>query len=175
VPSNTSVLHWTMWSLWQHCNDFGGKPPRRSFCRQVPCSMPTNQAHASSTASSAADPVVCCCVAVAGSELLTAASLSRAAGHVCFVSVSAVPHTWPSEQGEHAHRIWSAIYNQSCFTDGVSCSEERVFYRLISGMHASISCHLSSDYLLDEQKGIWGPNMTELKQRLGTPETRCVV
>ncbi len=75
-------------------------------------------------------------------------------------------------QGEHAHRIWSAIYNQSCFTDGVSCSEERVFYRLISGMHASISCHLSSDYLLDEQKGIWGPNMTEFKQRLGTPETR---
>jgi hypothetical protein len=76
-------------------------------------------------------------------------------------------------QGEHAHRIWSAIYNQSCFTDGVSCSEERVFYRLISGMHASISCHLSSDYLLDEQKGIWGPNMTEFRQRLGTPETRC--
>ncbi len=75
-------------------------------------------------------------------------------------------------QGEHAHRIWSAIYNQSCFTDGVSCSEERVFYRLISGMHASISCHLSSDYLLDEQKGIWGPNMAEFKQRLGTPETR---
>lgn len=75
-------------------------------------------------------------------------------------------------QGEHAHRIWSAIYNQSCFTDGVSCSEERVFYRLISGMHASISCHLSSDYLLDEQKGLWGPNMTEFKQRLGTPETR---
>lgn len=47
-----------------------------------------------------------------------------------------------------------------------------MFYRLISGMHASISCHLASDYLLDEQKGIWGPNMTEFKQRLGTPETR---
>jgi hypothetical protein len=75
-------------------------------------------------------------------------------------------------QGEHAHRIWSAIYNQSCFTDGVTCSEERVFYRLISGMHASISCHLASDYLLDEKEGIWGPNMTEFKQRLGTPETR---
>lgn len=84
--------------------------------------------------------------------------------YVCCVSAPA--------QGEHAHRIWSAIYNQSCFTDGVSCSEERVFYRLISGMHASISCHLSSDYLLDEQQGIWGPNMTEFKQRLGTPETR---
>jgi ERO1-like protein alpha len=73
-------------------------------------------------------------------------------------------------QGEHAHRIWSAIYNQSCFSDGVSCSEERVFYRLISGMHASISCHLAADYLLDEQQGLWGPNLSEFKERLGTPD-----
>jgi ERO1-like protein alpha len=73
-------------------------------------------------------------------------------------------------QGEHAHRIWSAIYNQSCFSDGVSCSEERVFYRLISGMHASISCHLAADYLLDEQQGLWGPNLGEFKERLGTPD-----
>lgn len=73
-------------------------------------------------------------------------------------------------QGEHAHRIWSAIYNQSCFSDGVSCSEERVFYRLLSGMHASISTHLAADYLLDEQKGLWGPNLSEFKERLGTPD-----
>jgi hypothetical protein len=76
-------------------------------------------------------------------------------------------------QGEHAHRIWSAIYNQSCFSDGVTCSEERVFYRLISGMHASISTHLTADWLLDEQRGVWGPNLDEFERRLGTPETRC--
>jgi Endoplasmic Reticulum Oxidoreductin 1 (ERO1) len=27
-----------------------------------------------------------------------------------------------------------------------------VFYRLVSGMHASIAAHLSADYLLDEDQ-----------------------
>eukprot|EP00879_Flechtneria_rotunda_P015861 GHRR01016588.1.p1 GENE.GHRR01016588.1~~GHRR01016588.1.p1 ORF type:complete len:419 (+),score=117.45 GHRR01016588.1:349-1605(+) len=89
-----------------------------------------------------------------------------------YINLLVNPERYTGYKGEHAHRIWSAIYNQSCFTDGVSCSEERVFYRLISGMHASISCHLAADYLLDEQQGIWGPNLEEFKQRLGTPEVR---
>lgn len=92
-------------------------------------------------------------------------------GSLCAV-LPLTPPVFTLAQGEHAHRIWSAIYNQSCFTDGVSCSEERVFYRLISGMHASISCHLAANYLLDEQRGVWGPNLQEFKERLGKPETR---
>lgn len=39
-------------------------------------------------------------------------------------------------QGEHAHRIWNLIYGQSCFsniTDPDTCTERRIFYRLISG------------------------------------------
>ncbi|KAF8071015.1 AERO1 [Scenedesmus sp. PABB004] len=85
------------------------------------------------------------------------------------------PERYTGYKGEHAHRIWSAIYNQSCFSDGVSCSEERVFYRLISGMHASISAHLSAHYLLDEAAGTWGPHLGEFARRLGTPETRVRV
>lgn len=73
-------------------------------------------------------------------------------------------------QGEHAHRIWSAIYNQSCFTDGLTCTEERVFVRLLSGMHTSISLHLVDQWLLDEAAGHWGPNMEEFERRLGRPE-----
>jgi ERO1-like protein alpha len=73
-------------------------------------------------------------------------------------------------QGEHAHRIWSAIYNQSCFTDGLTCTEERVFFRLLSGMHTSISLHLVDQWLLDEAAGRWGPNMEEFERRLGRPE-----
>ena len=44
-----------------------------------------------------------------------------------------------SAQGETATRIWDAIYSQSCFTnitDPDTCTERRVFYRLISGAHA---------------------------------------
>jgi ERO1-like protein alpha len=71
-------------------------------------------------------------------------------------------------QGEHAHRIWSAIYSQNCFKDVHSdtCDEESlVFYRIISGVHASISMHLVHDYLLDESTGTWGPNLPEFRTR----------
>lgn len=51
-----------------------------------------------------------------------------------------------------------------------ACTEKRVFTRLISGMHASISAHLVNEYLLDEEAGVWGPNLEEFKLRLGTPD-----
>ncbi|KAF7185936.1 Endoplasmic reticulum oxidoreductin-1 [Pseudocercospora fuligena] len=50
------------------------------------------------------------------------------------------------------------------------CLEKRVFYRVISGMHASISTHLCYDYL-NQWTGEWGPNLTCYKERLhGKPE-----
>ncbi|PWN21240.1 endoplasmic oxidoreductin [Microstroma glucosiphilum] len=38
------------------------------------------------------------------------------------------------------------------------CLEKRVFYRVISGLHASISTHICSDYL-DQKSGEWSPNL----------------
>ena len=45
------------------------------------------------------------------------------------------------------------------------CLEKRVFYRVISGMHASISTHLCHDYL-NQTTGTWGPNLQCYKERL---------
>lgn len=45
------------------------------------------------------------------------------------------------------------------------CIEKRVFYRVISGMHASISTHLCYDYL-NQTTGEWGPNLECYKERL---------
>lgn len=45
------------------------------------------------------------------------------------------------------------------------CLEKRVFHRLISGMHASISTHLCWDYL-NQTTGQWQPNMQCYKERL---------
>lgn len=45
------------------------------------------------------------------------------------------------------------------------CLEKRVFHRLISGMHASISTHLCWDYL-NQTTGKWQPNMQCYKDRL---------
>lgn len=38
------------------------------------------------------------------------------------------------------------------------CREKRVYYRLISGLHASISIHICAEYL-DQKSGEWRPNL----------------
>ncbi|KAL9126627.1 MAG: hypothetical protein Q9217_004347 [Psora testacea] len=45
------------------------------------------------------------------------------------------------------------------------CLEKRVFYRIISGMHASISTHICYDYL-NQTTGTWGPNLQCYRDRL---------
>ncbi|KAF2789946.1 endoplasmic oxidoreductin [Melanomma pulvis-pyrius CBS 109.77] len=51
-----------------------------------------------------------------------------------------------------------------------TCLEKRVFYRVISGMHASISTHLCWDYM-NQTTGQWAPNLTCYEQRLhGFPD-----
>ncbi|KAI3432253.1 hypothetical protein D9Q98_003814 [Chlorella vulgaris] len=79
-------------------------------------------------------------------------------------------------KGEHAARVWGAIYGQKMFAgaaDPANCPpEQRVFYRLISGMHSSITAHVVNDYLIDEATMTWGPNLEMFKWRLGNPEVK---
>ncbi|RPA84684.1 endoplasmic oxidoreductin [Ascobolus immersus RN42] len=50
------------------------------------------------------------------------------------------------------------------------CLEKRVFYKIVSGMHASISMHLCWDYL-NQTTGEWGPNLDCFINRFtGHPE-----
>lgn len=42
--------------------------------------------------------------------------------------------------------------------DSEQCLEKRVFYRIISGLHASISIHICHDFL-DTSTGEWAPNL----------------
>ncbi|KAI9811348.1 MAG: endoplasmic oxidoreductin-1 [Pycnora praestabilis] len=59
--------------------------------------------------------------------------------------------------------------DQGTVDDGLDfddeCLEKRVFYRIISGMHASISSHLCWDYL-NKTTGEWGPNLECYEERL---------
>lgn len=99
--------------------------------------------------------------------------------------------------GRSAHRIWQTIYKENCFKPSVSrerssykdmmkkkvhadtCLEERVFYRMVSGLHASINIHLAANFLTSEKdsplgmvspNGVWGPNLKEFVNRF-SPET----
>lgn len=51
------------------------------------------------------------------------------------------------------------------------CLEKRVFYRIISGMHASITTHVCNDYL-NQTTGTWGPNLQCYQDRLATHPER---
>ncbi|WWC65901.1 uncharacterized protein I303_108523 [Kwoniella dejecticola CBS 10117] len=54
--------------------------------------------------------------------------------------------------------------------DGL-CEEKKVYYRVISGLHASISIHICSEYL-DQTTGEWAPNLDCFISRLATHPER---
>lgn len=92
------------------------------------------------------------------------------------------PERFTGYKAPHAHKIWHSIYRENCFenTDRVAygpekntCLEKRFFYRLVSGLHASINVHLSARFLhrgVLDQPDVWGPNPEEFKMRFD-PET----
>ncbi|XBW37948.1 hypothetical protein QEN19_003533 [Hanseniaspora menglaensis] len=79
------------------------------------------------------------------------------------------PERFTGYGGEQSGLIWKSIYSENCFLiddkDTESLAKE-VFYKLISGMHASIGVHLSNDYL-DTKTGNWGPNLDLFMFRVG--------
>jgi ERO1-like protein beta len=72
---------------------------------------------------------------------------------------------------EHQRNTPNSPFPETVFEDEDECLEKRVFYRVISGMHASISTHLCYDYL-NQQTGAWGPNLTCYIDRLHTHPER---
>lgn len=103
-----------------------------------------------------------------------------------YVDLLLNPERYTGYRGDSAHRIWRSIYLENCFGDASQqakmilgkypynslCMEQRAFYRLISGLHASINIHLSSNYLQSEPSdfttpsGVWGRNLKEFNNRL---------
>lgn len=89
--------------------------------------------------------------------------------------------------GRASNKVWEKIYGELCFqpengkaldseTVKELCLEKRSFYRAVSGLHSSISIHLCTRYLLEEdnpllgQKAVWGRNIPEFVRRF-SPET----
>jgi hypothetical protein len=52
-------------------------------------------------------------------------------------------------------------------TENNVCEETKLYYRVISGLHASISIHICADYL-DQKTGQWAPNLQCFINRLAT-------
>ena len=115
-----------------------------------------------------------------------------------YVDLTRNPERFTGYSGEAAHRIWRAIYEENCFnpsSPGTSkkkqfsaaflpkalekmCLEKRAFYRAISGLHSSISVHLTSQHpegTSDKRSNslfpgvgnseVYGPNLSLFLQR----------
>ena len=102
----------------------------------------------------------------------------------------------PGYSGEASRRIWRTIYEENCFSPKGSstkstfsaafgpetikdmCLEKRVFFRVVSGLHSSITIHLTANYPLKKEPSTpflkasdtWGPNLELFHQRFD-PET----
>ncbi|XP_011306017.1 ero1-like protein isoform X2 [Fopius arisanus] len=108
-----------------------------------------------------------------------------------YVDLLLNPEKFTGYKGPSAHRIWRSIYMENCFRPDMGpqnfihssqmngmCLEKRAFYRVVSGLHASINIHLCSKYLLSHQDQTlslvsgpteWGPNLEEFQKRF-SPE-----
>ncbi|GMH25623.1 hypothetical protein Nepgr_027466 [Nepenthes gracilis] len=90
-----------------------------------------------------------------------------------YVNLLLNPERYTGYTGPSAKRIWEAIYSENCprYSSGEICQEKKVLYKLISGLHSSISIHIAADYLLDGTAKLWGQNLELMRDRvLGYPE-----
>ncbi|XP_075048905.1 ERO1-like protein alpha [Mixophyes fleayi] len=117
-----------------------------------------------------------------------------------YVDLLINPERYTGYKGADAWKIWNSIYEENCFKpkavnrplnpmasgrgendetmfyswlEGL-CVEKRAFYRLISGLHASINIHLSARYLLQDtwMNKRWGHNVTEFQNRFDATQTQ---
>jgi hypothetical protein len=95
-----------------------------------------------------------------------------------YYDLSLIPERYTGYSGPDSARVWRSIYQENCFglteqsitpgkvssglADGLredaensdTCLEKRVYYRIISGLHASISTHICLDFL-NKATGDW--------------------
>ncbi|KAJ4793534.1 Endoplasmic reticulum oxidoreductin-1 [Rhynchospora pubera] len=85
-----------------------------------------------------------------------------------YVNLQLNPERYTGYSGPSAQRIWDAIYKENCpkYPSEELCSEQKVLYKLISGLHSSISVHIASDYLVNEATQLWGQNLELLYDRV---------
>lgn len=95
---------------------------------------------------------------------------------MAYIDLLKNPERYTGYSGIQAERVWHAIYEENCFTppDEASvtgmCLEERVYYRLISGLQASINTHISLRYKYGDDS--WGVNPALFVHRVGKHRER---
>lgn len=116
------------------------------------------------------------------------------------VDLTKNPERFTGYSGSASRRIWATIYEENCFSPmgsttkssafssafrpqqlGEMCLEKRAFYRVISGLHTSITIHLTANYptgkvapmapFLETNTESWGPNLELFHSRFDPSNT----
>lgn len=82
-------------------------------------------------------------------DLCSGISLHKGAAQ--YVNLRLNPESWTGYNGS---AVWASIYDENCFSrvggrdsnNGGMCYEERILYRLLSGMHAATNIHIAKKY-----------------------------
>lgn len=91
-----------------------------------------------------------------------------------YVNLLLNPETNTGYVGREANRVWESVYKENCFKGNLEemCLEQRVFFRLISGLHTSISMHIIHNFysqadVFNVNKGhtLYSPNYLEYRTR----------
>eukprot|EP00939_MAST-03C_sp_MAST-3C-sp1_P005508 g5508.t1 len=91
-----------------------------------------------------------------------------------YINLQLNPERWTGYDGSD---VWSAMYDENCFSrlgGGVQktdrlCYEERVMYRLLSGMHTATNVHINMKYF-PPRRGVrteWEPNPGRFMEQYG--------
>ncbi len=88
-----------------------------------------------------------------------------------YVNLALNPERWTGYNGSH---VWNAIYQENCFEKlgelDDMCYEERVLYRLLSGLHASTNIHISLEFYPPSKaagRDKWMPNPERFMHHYG--------
>mmetsp|Transcript_111276 Transcript_111276/g.359030 ORF Transcript_111276/g.359030 Transcript_111276/m.359030 type:complete len:310 (+) Transcript_111276:350-1279(+) len=115
-----------------------------------------------------------------GRRRLRATSTTLEGEEEVIVDLRANPERYTGYAGTSAARVWNEIHNRNCFqleasdagkdsgSNGtcVLSAAQRIYNRLVSGLHSSISLHIAHDYCLQRSTtaiaecATWGPNAT---------------
>lgn len=87
--------------------------------------------------------------------------------HMSYIDLNRNPEGYTGYGGPSAARIWSALYGENCFSSKDVCLEQRMFYKLLSGMQACVSCHIAANYPIEKKIDEIGFNLDFFKTRVG--------
>uniref|UniRef100_A0A7S0J7G0 Endoplasmic reticulum oxidoreductin 1 n=1 Tax=Calcidiscus leptoporus TaxID=127549 RepID=A0A7S0J7G0_9EUKA len=85
-----------------------------------------------------------------------------------------------------ASRVWGELHAHNSFAPAGCAApfaprdlesmpvEHRLFHKLASGMHASVSSHIAANYLLDARTQVWGLELDEYNRRVGAHPERLL-